>query len=68
MFIDETKIKARAGDGGRGCVSFRREKYEPWGGPTAATAARAAMSSSRRRRPEQPHRLQVQAALDRRAR
>jgi GTP-binding protein len=33
MFIDETSIKARAGDGGRGCVSFRREKYEPWGGP-----------------------------------
>jgi GTP-binding protein len=33
MFIDETRIKARAGDGGRGCVSFRREKYEPWGGP-----------------------------------
>ncbi len=33
MFIDETPIKARAGDGGRGCRSFRREKYEPWGGP-----------------------------------
>lgn len=33
MFIDETSIKARAGDGGRGCISFRREKYEPWGGP-----------------------------------
>ncbi len=33
MFIDETNIKARAGDGGRGCRSFRREKYEPWGGP-----------------------------------
>jgi GTP-binding protein len=33
VFIDETTIKARAGDGGRGCVSFRREKYEPWGGP-----------------------------------
>ena len=33
MFIDETTIKARAGDGGRGCVSFRREKYEPRGGP-----------------------------------
>jgi GTP-binding protein len=33
MFIDETNIKARAGDGGRGCVSFRREKFEPWGGP-----------------------------------
>lgn len=33
MFIDETTIKARAGDGGKGCRSFRREKYEPWGGP-----------------------------------
>jgi GTP-binding protein len=33
MFIDETNIKARAGDGGRGCRSFRREKFEPWGGP-----------------------------------
>ena len=33
MFIDEITIKARAGDGGRGCISFRREKYEPWGGP-----------------------------------
>jgi len=33
MFIDETTIKAKAGDGGKGCVSFRREKFEPWGGP-----------------------------------
>ena len=33
MFIDECVIKAAAGDGGRGCISFRREKYEPWGGP-----------------------------------
>jgi len=33
MFVDECVIKATAGDGGRGCVSFRREKYEPWGGP-----------------------------------
>ena len=33
MFVDECVIKASAGDGGRGCISFRREKYEPWGGP-----------------------------------
>ena len=33
MFVDECVIKAYAGDGGRGCVGFRREKYEPWGGP-----------------------------------
>ncbi len=32
-FIDEATIKAEAGDGGNGCVSFRREKYIPRGGP-----------------------------------
>ena len=33
MFVDECTVKLQAGDGGRGCASFRREKYEPWGGP-----------------------------------
>lgn len=32
-FIDRVKIFTKGGDGGRGCVSFRREKYIPFGGP-----------------------------------
>ncbi|AOV15755.1 GTPase ObgE [Acidihalobacter aeolianus] len=32
-FVDEARIKVQAGDGGNGCVSFRREKYIPFGGP-----------------------------------
>ncbi|RYE06272.1 MAG: GTPase ObgE [Rickettsiaceae bacterium] len=32
-FIDEAKIYLKAGDGGNGCVSFRRDKYEDMGGP-----------------------------------
>ncbi len=32
-FIDEAKIRGKAGDGGHGCMSFRREKYVPRGGP-----------------------------------
>lgn len=33
MFIDEVKVHLRAGDGGAGCLSFRREKFIPKGGP-----------------------------------
>ena len=32
-FVDEVQIHVKAGDGGRGCVSFLREKYRPRGGP-----------------------------------
>jgi GTPase len=33
VFVDEVDIHVKAGDGGRGCLSFRREKYVPRGGP-----------------------------------
>lgn len=39
-FIDYAKIFIKAGDGGRGCISFRREKYVPKGGPDGGDGGR----------------------------
>jgi GTP-binding protein len=40
MFIDEVKVHLRAGDGGAGCLSFRREKFIPKGGPDGGNGGR----------------------------
>lgn len=40
MFIDEIKVYARAGHGGKGCVAFLREAYRPKGGPAGGNGGR----------------------------
>lgn len=40
MFVDEVKVKLKAGDGGHGCLSFRREAYEPEGGPNGGNGGK----------------------------
>jgi GTP-binding protein len=40
MFVDEVKVVARAGHGGKGCVAFQREAYRPKGGPSGGNGGR----------------------------
>jgi GTP-binding protein len=62
-FIDEVFITVQSGDGGRGCVSFRREKFIPRGGPDGGDGGKGGdvtLQSTSRRRTLYPFRFRRQ--------
>ncbi len=62
-FIDEVFISVQSGDGGKGCVSFRREKFVPRGGPDGGDGGKGGdvvLQSTSRRRTLYPFRFKRQ--------
>ena len=65
-FVDEARIRVKAGDGGNGCVSFRREKYIPKGGPDGGDGGNGgSVSLDSRRRSQHPGGLSLPSDLHR---
>src|SRR4051812_12734533 len=68
MFIDEARISIKAGNGGNGCMAFRREKFVPRGGPSGGDGGRGGvviMESTERHNTLVPFRLNPEYKAER---